>query len=368
MHQLEQQGLLRTRVLCSPKQIDVIHFDKNDYLSLAEDLSIAQYYIEGYQNHPSGSGGSMLVSGYYPIHQETEQEFAAFLNTDACIIYSSGYAANLAITALLGQLKAHCFIDKGIHASIYDGLHLSGTPYTRYMPHNLEHLSQLLKKDVTHPVIYTEGIFSMTGQIAPLDGLAGVCQKIGATLLVDEAHSFGVLGDGGRGAVSAFGLTQNEVPLRIIPLGKAFGTQGAVVAGRSVWIKALLQAGRSLTYSTAINPALTYGIKKTLNVVATASVRRQRLMHLIDYFRGCILHSSKKWVDSKTPIQFLQLGCPHRALDYSKVLEKKGLRCTALRAPTVSKKATGLRVVLNYHHTKDQIKQLIEAINDYDTY
>lgn len=365
IHQIEQQGLLRTRHLCDPHEEKVIHFDKNDYLSLADDPQIINGYIEGYKKHPAGSSGSMFISGYHPIHQETEQAFAAFLETDSCILYPSGYAANLAVTALLGQLKAQCYIDKKCHASIYDGLKLSQSSYTRYVSQSIDRLAFLLESNTTAlPVIYTEGIFSMTGDIASLNELVSLAQKKGAALLVDEAHSFGILGKNGRGAVDHFGLTQEHVPLRMVPLGKAFGAQGAVVAGKRQWIQALLQAGRSLTYSTAINPALTYGIKKALNHVAKADHRRHQLMQLVHYFRACIQNSAYHWADSKTPIQFLHLGCPHRALKSAEHLEQKGFRCTALRAPTVSKKDTGLRIVLNHSHRPEQIHQLIQAIHD----
>ena len=161
--------------------------------------------------------------------------------------------------------------------------------------------------------------------------------------MVDEAHSFGVLGPQGKGAVCYHGLTQKDVPLRVIPLGKAFAAQGAIVAGKQEWIHALLQAGRSIIYSTAISPALSYGLLKTLDIVVNADDRRLKLRQLVELFREEIKRSPLQWIDSHTPIQQLQLGCPHLALHYAQELKKKGISCSAIRTPTVSIKSTGLR-------------------------
>ncbi|MFI4963445.1 MAG: 8-amino-7-oxononanoate synthase, partial [Legionellales bacterium] len=134
----EQKGLLRRLSVSKPESLA---FDSNDYLSLTRDKRIAGFYQDGYASFPTGSGGSMLLSGYHSIHQTLEQSFAAWLEVDACLLFSSGYAANLALTGLLGQLKAHCFIDKGVHASIYDGLALAQVPFTRFLLNDLEGLS-----------------------------------------------------------------------------------------------------------------------------------------------------------------------------------------------------------------------------------
>ncbi len=360
--QLRQQGLLRVRQLSEPTNSTLIHFDSNDYLSLTQDNRIAQAYQRGYNTYPSGSGASMLLSGYHPNHQAFERAFAELLQVDECILFSSGYAANLAITALLGSIKAHCIIDKSIHASVYDGLALSQASYTRYQHNDMADLSQKLTNATSNSVLLTEGIFSMSGQIASLDTISSLCSN-NLALMVDEAHSFGILGPQGKGAVCHYGLTQKEVPLRVIPLGKAFAGQGAIVAGQKEWVHALLQAGRSVIYSTAVSPALSYGLLKTLDVLVNADDRRSKLNYLVAVFREEILKSPLQWADSNTPIQQLQLGCPHLALHYTQELKKAGFSCFAIRTPTVTIKSTGLRVILNYNHQEEQIHLFFKTLH-----
>ncbi|AWN74385.1 aminotransferase class I/II-fold pyridoxal phosphate-dependent enzyme [Legionella anisa] len=361
-NQLTHEGLLRHR-LVTAENSSLIHFDSNDYLSLTRDKRIAEGYQRGYALYPSGSGASMLLSGYHANHRAVEEAFANLLGADDCILFSSGYAANLAVTALLGKLKVHCFIDKEIHASIYDGLALSQVNYTRYLHNNLDDLSRKLTKHFECSALITEGIFSMSGQLAPLAELFSLCNVSQNALIVDEAHSFGVLGSQGKGATAYHGLTQNEVPLRIIPLGKAYAAQGALVAGKADWIDALLQAGRSVIYSTAVSPALSYGLLNTLEFVVNAEERRLRLTQLVDLFRSYIKQSPLNWTDSISPIQQLQLGCPHLALYYARELKKHGFSCCAIRKPTVSIKASGLRVILNYNHTPEQIRGLFDMLS-----
>ena len=361
-NQLAHEGLLRNR-LVTAENSSLIHFDSNDYLSLARDRRISEGYQRGYALYPSGSGASMLLSGYHPNHRAVEEAFANLLAVDDCILFSSGYAANLAVTALLGRLNVHCFIDKEIHASIYDGLALSQVSYTRYLHNNLEDLSRKLTLDFKNSALITEGIFSMSGQLAPLLQLSSFCNVNKSVLLVDEAHSFGILGSQGRGATAYHGLTQNEVPLRIIPLGKAYAAQGALVAGKADWIYALLQAGRSVIYSTAVSPALSYGLLNTLEIVVNAEERRSKLSQLIILFRSYVNQSPLDWADSISPIQQLKLGCPHLALHYARELKKRGISCCAIRKPTVSVKASGLRIILNYNHTPEQIRELFNQLS-----
>lgn len=359
-----QKGLLRCRTIFDPA-VPSVRFDSNDYLSLRDDKRIANAYAYAYANYPCGSGASMLLSGYHPNQHAIENTFATLLAVDECILFSSGYAANLAITALLGQINACAIIDKNVHASVYDGIALSQVSYKRFKHNEVLDLEKKLtnQDEELLPIVLTEGIFSMSGQIAPLATIAELCAKNKAALIVDEAHSFGVIGEQGTGAINFFQLSQQEVPLRVIPLGKAFATQGAIVAGQADWIQGLLQAGRSLIYSTAVSPALSYGLQKSLEVVIHANDRRLKLQELIHFFKECILHSPLEWTPSDTPIQQLRLKSPELALFYAQALQDKGFYCSAIRPPTVNMECTGLRIILNYHHTPEQITQLINQLH-----
>lgn len=364
LEHLKQQGLYRKRTL-SDDLANCTNFSSNDYLSLRDDTRIKRAFEKGYARYPAGSGASMAVSGYHAIHSELEQAVAGLLGVDCALLFSSGYAANIGVVALLARLNAHLLIDKAMHASVYDGIKLANVDYTRYLHTNLDDLKSKLGADIKNPVIMTESIFSMSGQQPMLSAMMQLCKTHNAICVIDEAHAFGVLGPGGAGAAAQSGCSQNEVPLRTITFGKAMGAQGALVAGRADWIDGLFQTARSHIYSTGISPALAYGLLESLEIIVEAGDRRKKLFELVDYFRAAIKNSPLKWRDSKSAIQQLQLGCPHKALTYASRLQERGIQCLAMREPTVTRCETGLRVVLNAHHEPSDIDNLLTQVHQF---
>lgn len=360
--ELMQLGLHRQRRVLNTDE-GVINFSSNDYLSLTSDPRIKKAYQIGFERYPAGSRGSMVVCGYHPIHKALEKAFAEALGVDDCILFSSGYAANLSVLGLLGHFDAHVLIDKMVHASIYDGLQLSGLSYSRFLHNDLHDLSLKINQAPHHTVIMTEGTFSMSGQCAPLAKMAQLSQPYQHELLVDEAHAFGILGPQGLGSVIQHHLTQTEVPLRIIPFGKAYAAFGAIVAGNGAWIDALQQASRPHIYSTALSPAVAYGLLETFEIVRASDDQRTKLAELVSYFRSAIDKSSLQWGDSSSPIQQLQLGCPHSALSYAERLAGQSIICLPMRQPTVSKQETGLRIILNHHHQPEDIDHLFRCLH-----
>jgi len=362
LNHIQTNKLYRTRqsISCTDWRIN---FSSNDYLSLTTDKRLKKSYQEGFKRYPVGSGGSMVVTGYHHIHQAFERAVAEALQVDTCILFTSGYVANLSVMALLAQLKAQVLLDKNVHASIYDGIRQYGVHYTRCLHQNIQDLQRHLGLVTTDAVVVTESIFSMTGQMAPLVEIAALIHNhYNSVMIVDEAHAFGVIGRAGLGGVVQAQLNQALVPLRIIPFGKAYASFGAIVAGSNIWIEALLQAARPYIYSTALSPAVTYGLLATLDIVMQADERRAHLQALVQYFRDAIQQSAFSWRDSHTPIQQLQLGCPQLALSIAESLRNKGILCIPMRQPTVSKQETGLRVVLNYHHTPEQIDTFFQVL------
>ncbi|MCH9689589.1 MAG: aminotransferase class I/II-fold pyridoxal phosphate-dependent enzyme [Gammaproteobacteria bacterium] len=354
---LDEKSLKRSPSLMLNHCLD---FSRNDYLALTTNQHLKTAYQIGFERYPTGSTGSMLVSGYHETHQALEAAFVQALQVDAALLFPSGYAANLSIMQLLAKLNIHALIDKNMHASVYDGLALSGGTYTRYRD-----IAQLNQKKSTCPndtVIMTEGIFSMHGEAPDLNLFPS-----NYPLIIDEAHAFGVLGPQGLGSVAAHGLTQTEVPLRIIPFGKALGGAGAMVAGDKAWITALLQAARPLIYSTAMSPALAYGLNKAFELLRAADSARLNLHANIRQFKQHIKNTSLTWANSDTPIQQLRLGCPQQANAYMLKLQEKNIRCIAMREPTVKRADTGLRIVLNSRHTAQQIQQLFTSLEQCKT-
>ena len=353
-------GLHRQRSVCVDDN-SVLSFSRNDYLSLATDRRLKEAWQTGCALYPVGSGGSPLVSGFHPIHRQLEKSFASALGVDDCLFFSSGFAANLSLAALFNRLDVVMLIDKAMHASVYDGIAQVGARFKRYRHCDVFDVKKKCV-GIDSAVLLTESVFSMSGQIAPLDALAALGQQYAFDVCVDEAHAFGVYGPEGLGLVAALNLTQDIVPLRVIPLGKAFAGMGAIIAGKAEWIDALLQLARSYIYSTSPSPAVAYGLLKTLEVIRGADDRRSKLLALITYFREAISGSHFTWRDSSSPIQQLQLGCPHQAQALAKKLVANGILCTPIRQPTVSKQETGLRVLLNYHHQPEDIDYLLRCL------
>lgn len=357
---LHRERILKQPTLCS--------FSSNDYLGLTQDPYVKKAFQTGFDLFPVGSGGSMVVSGYHDIHKELEQYTADILGVDDAVLFSSGYAANLAVMQCLKAKFPSIIMDKGMHASFYDGQH----PHMyRYAHQSIEALERLLER---HPksIVLTESIFSMHGSKTNLEAIAERCRAYGTNMIVDEAHAFGILGPKGIGLVAMHGLSQELVPLRVIPLGKAIGFQGALVAGTREMIDSLIQHARSYIYSTGVSPALAYGILKTLQYMQGLDSVRDKLWENVAYFRKRVAGLVYTNLDpqqlefrpSETPIQGLILGCPERALDLAAVLESQGLFCQPMRYPTVSHRDTGLRITLHALHQYEDIDRLLNTLEE----
>lgn len=357
MHARATAGLQRKRIINTG---DLLDFAGNDYLGLARMDKVRNAFVTGYQKYHSGSGGSMLVGGYHAIHQELETTFARALAVDGCILFNNGYAANLALCNLLGKIGISALLDREVHASIYDGMLSGQVQYQRYQHLDVAGARKKFVSSEESPVIFTESLFSMSGQRANIAQLADFA---GGNIIVDEAHAFGIIGPMGLGLTELQGLTAREVPLRMLAFGKAMGAFGAIIAGSGAWIEALLQVARPAIYSTSMAPAIVYGLLETFDILRAADDRRQYLTELIAYFRSKIVHSPLAWRDCQDTVQYLKLGCPRQALDYAEKLRAEGIFCIPMRQPTVTKENTGLRITLNYHHTAADIDLLFNCLH-----
>lgn len=357
----KQQGLYRQPLVVTPSEYP-LNFSSNDYLSLGRDERVKRAWQRGLSRYDAGSGGSMLVCGYQPIHQELEQSIARQLGVDKALLFASGYAANLGMIAMLAHSSCHFLIDKAVHASIYDGLSLAKAEYSRYRHQDLDDLERKISRHPSRQVLVSEGIFSMSGQQPDLRHIAELCAAHQTACVIDEAHAFGVIGPAGMGATAQHALTQDEVPLRMISFGKAMGGQGAVLAGQADWVDAVYQTARSYIYSTAMSPAMAYGLLESFHLLCQADESRKKLNQLIRYFQQATMNVPLSFRDSSTPIQQLRLGCPHKAQTLANELAKQGILCLAMREPTVSRIDTGLRIVLNAHHEPDDIDRLLKIV------
>lgn len=357
-----QDGLYRAR-RCQINQPGRLNFTSNDYLALASDRDVQEAYQKAFRDYPCASAGSMFAGGYHEAHQRLESDFAQALAVDSCVLFASGYAANLALMALCKALDATLVLDKAAHASIYDGMGMSRVTYRRYPHQDLARLSSLLQQCSEETLVFTESVFSMSGHKSALTDVAGLCAQHETPLIIDEAHSFGLYGPNGLGGVAEAGLSQTQVPLRVIPFGKAMASTGAVVAGQKDWIELLLQGARPLIYSTAMSPAQAVGLLSAFECLQKAEAKRQELQRLVTSFQQRAKNSCLTWRESSTPIQQLQLGCAQKAVALSKRLREQGIDCTAIRQPTVPKAETGLRVTLNAQHTEADLEAFFDTVH-----
>jgi len=370
LNQRRADGLLRQRLLLdSPQQpllqIDgkaLLSFCSNDYLGLANHPEVIAALQDGAKTWGAGGGASHLVSGHSRVHQELEEALADFCGRERALLFSSGYAANLAAICTL-VARGDCVLqDRLNHASLIDGGLLSGARFARYQHGDLTRLEQHLKNISGDCLIVTDGVFSMDGDLAPLPQIAQIARRNNAWLMVDDAHGFGVLGETGGGCAQYFGLSQNELPVLIGTLGKAFGTAGAFIAGSDELIECLIQFARPYIYTTASPPALAAATLKSLQLLQLERWRREHLNALIARFRQGAADIGLPLMPSQTPIQPILTGSSERALHLARLLRSRGILVPAIRPPTVPQGQARLRVTLSAAHSKMQLEQLLSAL------
>jgi len=343
----------------------LLNFCSNDYLGLANDERVRAAFAQGAETWGVGSGASHLVSGHTAAHHALEEALAEFTGRPRCLLYSSGYAANLGtVAALLGKTD-HAFEDRLNHASLLDGGLLSGAHFRRFKHRDYDDLDANLTKyggTDTRKLVISDGTFSMDGTVCDVTALATVARKHGAWLMIDEAHSFGVLGREGRGLIDPQQHSVADVQIQIGTLGKAFGTHGGFVTGSDNLIETLIQQSRTYIYTTALPAAVAVATLASLQIVRSEEWRREKLRALVQRFRNGAQQLALELQDSATPIQPVILGDEQRALDVSARLEAQGLLVTAIRPPTVPKGTARLRVTFTALHTEADVDRLLAAL------
>jgi len=357
------------RVIASAQQPELVvdgrpmlSFCSNDYLGLAADPRVARAFKQGVDHYGSGSGAAHLVTGHSKAHQALEEELAEFTGRDRALLFSSGYMANLGVlSALLGRGDS-VLEDRLNHASLIDGGLLSGARFQRYPHLDTVAAASRLGQAKGEKVLVTDAVFSMDGDLADLPGLAGICTREQAWLMVDDAHGLGVLGKNGAGSLEHFSLDQQQVPILMGTLGKALGTAGAFVAGPEVLIETLVQQSRTYIYTTALPAAVAEATRTSLQLAARESWRRERLQELVAAFRAGVQQMDFELTDSATPIQPIIAGSSETALDWSKQLSTQGILVTPIRPPTVPEGSARLRITFSASHRDHHLHQLLQAL------
>ncbi len=352
-----------TRVLLQGQWLH--NFCSNDYLGLANDDELKHYAQQAITRDGVGAGSAALVCGHHREHQALQEELASWLGVEAALLFGSGYMANMGVlTALLGKGDA-VFQDRLNHASLLDGGLASGARQQRYTHNDCIDLERRLAvSNARRSLVASDGVFSMDGDVASVTELVDVCAQHNALLLLDEAHALGVIGVGGRGTVSAAGLSPDAVALRVGTLGKAFGGYGAFVAGPKDLVEMIQQLARPAIYTTALPPAWAATMRKSLQLVESQDWRRQQLNQLINWLRAGLLQQGWDLLPSFTPIQPVLVGSAQRALALAQALRQRGFLVSAIRPPTVPVGTARLRITLSTGHDQQSVDELLEVMAD----
>jgi 8-amino-7-oxononanoate synthase len=315
--------------------------------------------------HGVGATAAHLICGHHREHAQLEETLAAWTGRERALLFSTGYMANLGVLQALLARGDICVQDKLNHACLLDGARLSGAELKRYPHADVDAAArQLAANPDAAALLATDGVFSMDGDVAPLRELAQLCARERATLMVDDAHGFGVLGDDGAGSLGAAKLGQHEVPLLMATLGKALGCSGAFVAGPTALIEGLIQFARPYIYTTAMPPALAAAALEGVRLAQTETWRREKLAALIARFRAGAAQLDLPLTASASAIQPLLLGDARAAVQAAQVLERQGLLVVAIRPPTVPVGQARLRITLSAAHEEAHVDALLDALAD----
>lgn len=363
--------LMRQRVLVSSaaglrqrvNEQTLYNFCSNDYLGLANHPKLKEAAIAAINTFGTGSSASHLVCGHSYYHHQLEEYFAHITGRDRALLFSTGYMANIGVlTALLNNSDA-VFEDKLNHASLLDGGLLSGAKFQRFLHNDVANLqSKLARTQARRKLICVDGVFSMDGDLAPINALAKTAQNHDALLMIDDAHGFGVLGKSGLGICEQENVTQTDVPLLMCTLGKAVGSFGALVAGPEVLIDTLIQFSRAYIYTTALPPAVAATSLASLKLMQEEAWRRTHLHALIAYFRHEAALLNLPLMPSTTAIQPLLIGDDAKALRWQSELQQLGFWISAIRPPTVLTGTSRLRITLTAAQQIEDVNALLHAL------
>jgi len=340
-----------------------LNFSSNDYLNLARHPDVVAKAAEALRVAGSGATASRLVTGTLAWHEELEQKLARHKGYPCALLFGSGFLANVGtIPALMGK-NDHIFADKLVHASIVDAVTLSRAKLYRFRHNDVEHLEQLLKKNVTsgRRLIVTESVFSMDGDLAPLQDIAHVAQRHGAMVMVDEAHATGVFGPKGSGIVRELGL-EPLVNIALGTLSKAFGGYGGFVTCSKSVRAFLINHARSFIYSTALPPPVVAAALGALQVVEESSDLGAQLVNNATAFRNRLEEGGLNTGNSASQIIPVMVGENSKTLAISQKLREHGIIGVAIRPPTVPQGTARIRLSVTLAHTWEDLEHVAQVI------
>jgi 8-amino-7-oxononanoate synthase len=361
LRDLESRSQRRTVV-----EISGVNLCSNDYLGLADNPSLKQFVIEAVARAARiGGTGSRLLSGHAAVWNELEEEFAAFAGSKAALYFGSGYAANIGLLTSLANKNDVFFSDVLNHASIIDGIRLSGARKIIYSHRDLNALESSLKENQSKPgrkLIVTETIFSMEGDVVTLDAIVALAEKYGAGVIVDEAHATAVHGPGGRGIAMQF-LADGRILAAMHTCGKALASAGAFVCGTAVLREYLINHARTFIFSTAMPPYMAQQIRAALRLAATMDAERAELLSRSQDFAKSLQRDGWETLGTTTQIVPGVIGANDAVVTAAEFLQRAGFAVRAIRPPTVPPGTARLRFSVTHKLTAAELEKLAAALS-----
>jgi 8-amino-7-oxononanoate synthase len=361
LHELELRSQRRTLV-----EITGVNLCSNDYLGLADDPALKQAVVDAVVKATRiGGTGSRLLSGHAAVWTELEEEFAAFVGSDTALYFSSGYAANIGLITSLAGKNDVIFSDALNHASIIDGIRLSGARKIIYSHRDLNALESSLKENYSKPgrkLIVTETVFSMDGDVAPMDTIVSLAEKYGASVIVDEAHATAVQGPGGCG-IAAQLLADGQVIAAMHTCGKALASAGAFVCGSAVLREHLVNHARTFIFSTAMPPYMAEQIRAALRLAAGMDTERAELHLRSRDFAKSLQRDGWESLGTTTQIVPAVIGANDAAVAAAECLQRAGFAVRAIRPPTVPPVTARLRFSVTHKVSAAELERLATTLH-----
>ncbi|MCK5014056.1 MAG: 8-amino-7-oxononanoate synthase [Candidatus Omnitrophica bacterium] len=331
----------------------VLNFCSNNYLGLADDARLGRAAAECVEREGFGAGASRLVCGNMSSHQRLEEGIAEFKGAEKCLIFSTGYMANVGIISSIFGRDDIIFSDRLNHASIVDGISLSQARCQRYGHRDMDALEEMLKPSGSFRKrgIITDSVFSMDGDIAPLDQIVTLAGKYNCLVMIDEAHALGVMGEKGKGLAEHFGV-ESKMDIQMGTLSKAAGSFGAYCCGSNELVSFLINKARSFIYTTGMPPSVAAASLAAIGIIEKEPGRRGQLWKNTRYMRQAFKHMGFDTMDSQAPIIPILLKDSNTALEVSRRLFEEGIFITAIRPPTVPQNTARLRLTVMATHTQ----------------
>ncbi|EMR04814.1 aminotransferase class I/II-fold pyridoxal phosphate-dependent enzyme [Cesiribacter andamanensis] len=368
LEQQLQKRALHQQLRKLPQELAVADFYSNDYLGLARNKKLAERIATaaGQEVQQHGATGSRLISGNAPLTEAVESELAHYFQAQACLLYTSGYAANQGVLSALLQRGDTVLYDELSHACIKDGCRLSSANRFSFRHNDLDHLRSKLARTSGPCFVVVESVYSMDGDEAPLAALAQLCRERGAGLIVDEAHSTGLWGLDGAGSCLAQGVA-GDVLARIHTFGKAMGVHGACVAGSALLIRYLINFSRTFIYTTALPPHAIVSIREAVRFRQQQPQLAEQLFRQVGLFRWLMQEKapqlSRNLLPARGPIQALLVPGSEQAVGAARQVQAKGYGVWPILSPTVPSGQERLRICLHSFNSQPELEGLVDTLS-----